>query len=130
MIRRLKKSTIISCITYVLIINFINLTANFYQKADSNPYGISIVDPIDTLAEIIVEFIFEMDDQIIPDTEVPNEKRKIPDIKLAFTWTEIKLACFVTLKSNRWGIFDDTKIIGGIKKVCYPPPEHFMKYFI
>lgn len=130
MIRKLKKSTLVNYVTYVLILNFINLTANFYQEAGSNKYGIGIVDPIDTLAEIIVEFIFEMDDQIIPDTDVPNETRKIPDIKLAFTKTEVKLICFASIKLNKWEIYEDFTLSNGIKKVCSPPPENLKNYFI
>lgn len=130
MIRKLKKSTIVSYITYVLIINFVNLTANFYHTENSKLSGSSLIDPIDNLAEIIVEFIFEMDDQIIPDTDVPNETRKIPDIKLAFSKAEVKLICFISLKVNKWEIYDDLILINRIKKVSSPPPEIFSKYFI
>ncbi|AFL85939.1 hypothetical protein Belba_3437 [Belliella baltica DSM 15883] len=130
MIKVFRKSKIINLITLVLIINFINLTANFYHPLHLNSVEQNLIDPIDTLAEIVVEFIFEMDNQIIPDTEVPNEKRKIPDIKLVFTKTEVKLVSFFTLKSNKWEVFNDFTLTTGIKKVSTPPPELFMKYFI
>lgn len=126
MIRKLKKSTVVRYTTYLLLINFFNLTANFYQEAVNNPYSIGLTDPIDTLTEIIIEFIFEMDDQIIPDTDVPNETKDNPDIKLAFTKANVKLPCFTNLKQNTWGIYDDFSLIDGIKKVCSLPPEIFI----
>ena len=39
-------------------------------------------DPIDSLTELVLEYVFEMDDETIPDTEVPHEKRKLMDVKV------------------------------------------------
>lgn len=126
----LRKSKIISIITFVMIINFVNLTANFYHPVSFNSFEQSLNDPIDTLAEIIVEFIFEMDNQIIPDTEVPHEKKKIPDIKLAFTKNEIKINCYFTFELNKWRNTFDVSLTNGINKKDSPPPEVFTENLI
>ncbi|GAB2630687.1 hypothetical protein [Belliella aquatica] len=130
MIKALRKSKIISIITFVLIVNFINLTANFYHPGNLNSLEQSLNDPIDTLAEIIVEFIFEMDNQIIPDTDVPHEKKKIPDIKLAFTKNEIKVNCYFTFELNKWRNSFDVSLTSGIDKENSPPPETFTENLI
>jgi hypothetical protein len=130
MLKALKKSKIINIITFLLIINFINLTANFYYSGNFNSLEQNINDPIDTLAEIVVEFIFEMDDQIIPDTEVPFEKKKIPDIKLAFTRNEIKINCYFTFELNKWRNFSEVSLNTGIDNKDSPPPEIFTENLI
>ncbi|MFD2037398.1 hypothetical protein ACFSKL_21555 [Belliella marina] len=123
MFRKLHKNILIKWVNYLLIINFINLTANFYCGTYSNSTDSYYLDPIDTLAEIIVEFIFEMDDEIIPDTEVPNEKRKIKDIKLAYPEIETKTCIHASLVANDWINSHDYCVIGRSKEVCSPPPE-------
>lgn len=130
MFKAIRKSRIISIITIVLLFNFVNLTANFYHPANFNSIGQSLIDPIDTLAEIIVEFIFELDDQIIPDTEVPHEKKKIQDIKLAFTKNEVKVNCYFTIELNKWINTFNFSLTNGIEKKDSPPPEIFTENFI
>lgn len=69
-------------IVYLLLVNFINLTANFYHSSVIDSTLLVNQDPIDSLAELVLEFIFDMDEETIPDTEVPHEKKKFSDIKL------------------------------------------------
>ncbi len=84
MIRLWKKTWLSKLIVYLLLVNFINLTANFYQASEMDSTLLQQHDPIDSIAELVLEYIFEMDDETIPDTEVPHEKLKISDIKLIF----------------------------------------------
>ncbi|MCH7414229.1 hypothetical protein MM213_12075 [Belliella sp. R4-6] len=81
------------------------------------------------MAEIIVEYIFEMDDEIIPDTDVPNEKRKIPDIKLAFTQFLFITNIHSTIVTNDWVNNQNFKTLGMTYEICSPPPE-FNQYFL
>ncbi|TVP53736.1 MAG: hypothetical protein EA341_00690 [Mongoliibacter sp.] len=67
---------------YLLLVNFINLSANFYHSSVIDSPLLENHDPIDSLAELVLEYVFEMDDETIPDTEVPHEKKKFSDIKL------------------------------------------------
>ena len=130
MIKAFRKSRIISIVTMVLLFNIVNLTANFYHPANFNSIEQSFNDPIDTIAEIIVEFIFELDEQIIPDTEVPQEEKKNQDIKLAFTKNEIKVNCYFTIELNKWINPFNFSLTKGIKKKDSPPPEIFTENFI
>lgn len=129
MFRKLNKNLLIKWVNYLLIINFINLTANFYCGTNSFSSDLYYSDPIDTLAEIIVEYIFEMDDEIIPDTDVPNEKRKIPDIKLAFTQFLFITNIHSTIVTNDWVNNQNFKTLGMTYEICSPPPE-FNQYFL
>lgn len=123
MFRKLHKNLLIKWVNYLLIINFINLTANFYCGTNSLSTESYYSDPIDTLAEIIVEYIFEMDDEIIPDTDVPNEKRKIPDIKLAISQFHFIPNVHSTLVSNDWVNNQYFKTLGMTFEISSPPPE-------
>jgi hypothetical protein len=77
---RLKKG-IIKGITYVLLVNFINLTANFYQVSSLDHTLLKYDDPYDTVAELVLEYFLDMDEETVPDTELPEDKRKMLDIK-------------------------------------------------
>jgi hypothetical protein len=81
MFGRLRKKAIIKYITYILLVNFINLTANFYQVSSLDNTLLKNEDPYDSLSELVLEYFLEMDEDTVPDTELPEEKRKIPDIK-------------------------------------------------
>lgn len=66
---------------YFLLLNFINLTANFYQASTPlslDPYH---QDPIDNITELVLEYILDMDGDTVPDTETPMEKTKLKDFK-------------------------------------------------
>lgn len=64
----------IKWITYFLLVNFINLSANFYQASVIDSILLENHDPIDSITELVLEYVLEMDDKTIPDTEVPHEK--------------------------------------------------------
>jgi len=69
---------------FLLLINFINLSANFYQSSILDSPLLENHDPIDSLAELVLEYMLDMDSETIPDTEVPHEKNKFSDLKLHF----------------------------------------------
>ncbi len=82
MLTLLKKHKSSKCINFLLLINFINLSANFYQVSETNSSLYSNIDPLDSLAEMVLEYFLEMEDQTIPDTDVPSEERSLLEIKL------------------------------------------------
>jgi hypothetical protein len=82
MLQRLKENILCKFIVYLLLVNFINLSANFYHASVIDSPLLEHHDPIDSLAELVLEYVFEMDDETIPDTEIPHEKKKFSDIKL------------------------------------------------
>jgi hypothetical protein len=84
MLLAMKRYHLLKWINYLLLINFINLSANFYHASIMDSAILENYDPIDSLAELVLEYVFEMDDETIPDTEVPHEKRKMIDVKIIF----------------------------------------------
>jgi hypothetical protein len=130
------KKGITNTITYLLLINFINLTANFYQLSNLDQTLLKYDDPYDSVAEIVLEYFLEMDEDTVPDTELPDDKRKIFDLKSLF--------------SNRKFHFPKMSIRYEISCICYfknlyqdiaaeklnPPPKsiffkhiQFLNYF-
>jgi hypothetical protein len=85
----------IQIVSWVMLLNFINLSANFYQTSASNSIYEIHADPIDSVSELLFEYVMDMAEDTIPDTEVPEQKRKIKDLKVFYqivktqgpTWT-------------------------------------------
>lgn len=84
MLRRLKKHWLFRWMVFLLLINFVNLSANFYQSSIIDSPLLENHDPIDSIAELVLEYILDMDEETIPDTEVPHGKNKFSDLKLHF----------------------------------------------
>ncbi|MGY6522659.1 MAG: hypothetical protein ACXIUD_13080 [Mongoliitalea sp.] len=81
MIKKISNSILCKVLVLLTLVNFINLSADFYTPQTLvNKH--QLVDPIDTLAELVLEYFFDMDEKTIPDTEVPQEQRKFKDLKL------------------------------------------------
>jgi len=95
MIRKIASGIWGKLITFVLLVNFINLSANFYHASEMDSHLLQHQDPIDSLAELVLEYVLDMDEETIPDTEVPHEKRKIADIKLLYTAEKISFSQFL-----------------------------------
>lgn len=110
---------------YLLLVNFINLTANFYQASELDSALLQHHDPIDSIAELVLEYIFEMDDETIPDTEVPHEKLKFSDIKLHLTrstYIPVRSSFIEKNKNN----FCYTMPIYGIENEAFSPPPRLV----
>jgi hypothetical protein len=73
-------------INYLLLLNFINLSANFYVN-DRIDYvnSIGTGDQLDTLSELIVEWAFDADDSIIPNDAENQDNQPSKKIKLALS---------------------------------------------
>lgn len=91
MLKRLKKYWFTRWIVFLLLINFINLSANFYQSSIIDSPLLQNHDPIDSVAELVLEYVLEMDKGTIPDTEIPHEKNKFSDLKLHFHLVQIDI---------------------------------------
>lgn len=125
MLMRLQKSIISKFLVYLLLVNFINLTANFYHASVMDSSLLAHHDPIDSLAELVLEFVLDMDEETIPDTEVPHEKKKFTDIKLHFEREELELHVDSPNISITYHDFYST-IFESIKGDVYSPPPQFM----
>ncbi|MCH7401977.1 hypothetical protein ACFOUP_15805 [Belliella kenyensis] len=118
-----RKNQLIQWINVLLVINFINLSANFYNSDSMFSHGVKVHDPIDTLAEIIVEFIFDFDNHIIPDTESSQNERKFKDFKLFCNqpFGKEKIEFVVKLKS--WPLINEVLHLSNWDDITGPPPE-------
>jgi hypothetical protein len=118
-----RKKGVIKFVTYILLINFINLTANFYQVSPLDYTLLKYEDPYDSLSELILEYFLEMDEDTVPDTELPEDKRKMPDIKTligfeSFSIVNYELTIFVAKKDFLFEIYKNIAL-GKIS----PPPK-------
>jgi hypothetical protein len=123
MLLTMKRYHLLKWINYLLLINFINLSANFYHASVIDSSLLENHDPIDSLAELVLEYVFEMDDETIPDTEVPHEKRKLIDVKIIveknFSYHFQKSNCKSKEKSFHYeGIFKEIDL-----EQSSPPPK-------
>lgn len=118
---KLKNSSWTRVINFLLILNFINLSANFYISDTRNRR--EIFDPIDTVAEIFIEYIFEMEKEIIPDTEIPNGERKFKDFKLYFEKTNLSSAMKNSATCNNWPIENEEGFLQSYLNNPSPPPK-------
>ncbi|SDC79340.1 hypothetical protein SAMN04488104_100630 [Algoriphagus faecimaris] len=74
----------------LLLINFINLTANFYESPLHDPENKLLEDPIDSLSELIYEFVLEGDQDIIPDNGTEQEEKNSKKLTVFFTNIDLK----------------------------------------
>jgi hypothetical protein len=123
MIRKLASGAFGKVLTFILLVNFVNLSANFYHASEMDSNLLQYQDPIDSLAELVLEYVMEMDDETIPDTEVPHEKRKIADIKLLYSAEKISFDQFLPqgkthYKGHYEGFYEDWAI-----DINSPPPK-------
>lgn len=123
MIRKINKSRLWKGLTYLMLVNFINLSANFYHASEMDSLMLKHQDPIDSLAELVLEYVFEMDDETIPDTEVPHEKRKLADVKQLYFVEEFTYQLF----ANRLDILYNSYYENFYKNWSFdinsPPPK-------
>lgn len=83
MISKLRRHCFSKWVNFFFLIHFINLTANFSQSPGLNSIIQYPDDPLDSVVEMILEYGFEMNDDTIPDTEVPKEERSMLDMTLS-----------------------------------------------
>jgi hypothetical protein len=104
----IKKDRRVQIISWILLINFFNLSANFYHTRSSDSIYEIHADPIDSVSELVFEYAMDMDEDTIPDTEVPEQKRKIKDFKMICEsvnpekpiWTIQKVEAIVSLSAD------------------------------
>lgn len=125
MLLSIKKHFITKSVTYLLLLNFINLTANFYQASVIDTNLLINQDPIDTLAEVFLEYFLDMDEETIPDTEVPHEKRQLGDIKLAFFPTKVNFEKQLTIEVLKLNCFYLDSLLNTEGEPTSPPPKFF-----
>lgn len=108
---------------FLLMANFINLSANFYEGNISITNGINMDDPIDTITELIFEWALDGDGDIIPDNGTEQDDNSLEKMKLAlFKTPEINLLIPLQVEGTRF--FSKTEnLISGYYSSDSPPPD-------
>lgn len=68
---------------FVLTLNFINLSANFYEGDILLSDKVNLTDPVDTISELVFEWGFDVSEDFIPDNGTQQEANAGEKIKLA-----------------------------------------------
>jgi hypothetical protein len=108
---------------FILVINFINLSANFYEGNISISRKIKLDDPIDTLSELIFEWALDGSDELIPDNGTHQDDNSLEKIKL----TLIEIPGFIFTSTLEINLTLDTpflmNITSGHPTSDTPPPD-------
>ncbi len=83
MISRLRQSGWSKVLLFLLVVNFINLSANFHEGNILISGAVDMEDPMDTLSELIFEWALEGDGDLIPDNGTQQDDNSTEKIKLA-----------------------------------------------
>lgn len=124
MIRSIKHSKVWRGLTFLMLINFINLSANFYHASEIDSLMLEHQDPIDSLAELVLEYFLNMDEEIIPDTEIPHEKRKLGDIKQLYFTNLFSYCIRIPSKTDENHSHYRNFYQNLIFDISSPPPKH------
>lgn len=111
-------------INFVLLLNFINLSANFYesQRIDyTNSIGSE--DQLDTLSELIVEWVFEADDSTIPNDPESQDNQASKKIKLSLRDLVHYNFSFEIKESNQSPFFNQKHWLDIEISNLYSPPK-------
>lgn len=109
----------------LLLVNFINFSANFYEDPVSYSNSEISTDPIDSISEIIYEFILDGDQDTIPDDGSSQEEKNIK--KLTVFLSEIyQLNDFDFIQSDPKSFSIVQQIEEAFLDPSTPPPD-FLK---
>jgi hypothetical protein len=119
----LRKSSWSKFCLFILIANFINLSANFYEGNISISNKISMDDPIDTLTELIFEWALNGADDLFPDNGTQQDDNSLEKMKLALLEIPgFKLSPVLTIEYTV-DFSTDENLISGYFSSDSPPPD-------
>ncbi len=84
--KSLRSSYFSKALLAFLVLHFINLSANFYQGNTWSKNQDSIEDPIDSVSELIFEWVLDGDQDVIPDSNSGQEDKSFEKIKLVLPY--------------------------------------------
>lgn len=110
-------------ITWVILINFINLSVNFQESNLSSETLTELDDPIETLTELVYEWALDGDQDLIPDNGTEQEEKTVKKDKLWIISVEAPSPSFyclyITLQPNHFF----QKIRSGMPNGIFSPPD-------
>ncbi len=108
---------------YLLLANFINLSANFYEGDIYLTQEVRMEDPIDTLTELIFEWALDGNESLIPDNGTEQDDNSLKKIKLAIVGI-FGFDLPPSLKSvNNVDSTESDDLISGFFNLDTPPPD-------
>lgn len=82
-IGRLRESSWSKAFLFLLLVNFINLSANFYEGNILASEQLKMDDPLDTITELIFEWALDGAEDLIPDNGTEQDDNSLEKLKLA-----------------------------------------------
>lgn len=123
LINSLRNSSWSKFCIFLLITNFINLSANFYEGNIYIANGINMDDPIDTVTELIFEWALDGSDDLIPDNGTQQDDNSLEKMKLALLEIPgFKLSPVLKIEFNL-DFSTDENLISGYFSSDSPPPD-------
>ncbi|WP_051315433.1 hypothetical protein [Algoriphagus terrigena] len=83
LISRLRDSSWSKAFLFLLLVNFINLSANFYEGNILSSDQVQMADPLDTISELIFEWALDGGEDLIPDNGTEQDDNSLEKLKLA-----------------------------------------------
>ncbi len=108
---------------FMLIGNFINLSANFYEGNIDISSGVNIDDPIDTITELIFEWALDGSKDLIPDNGTQQDDNSLEKMKLALLEIPGFTLTPPLLIENQKNYSIDEHLIPGYFSSDSPPPD-------
>ncbi|QYH38509.1 hypothetical protein GYM62_06735 [Algoriphagus sp. NBT04N3] len=118
-----KYATWVRVFSYILLINFINLSANFYEGGVEGHAKMYLDDPIDNISEVIFEYILDGDGDVIPDNGTNQEDKSLKKLKVyqcLIPELTLKPELFL-LEKKDWSLVKKT--LPPLLSLTPPPPD-------
>lgn len=119
----LRSNWLTRVMTWIILINFINLSVNFQESNLSSETLSELDDPIDTLTELVYEWALDGDQDVIPDNGTEQEEKTVKKDKLWLISVEAPTPSFrcmyIILQPNHFF----QKIRSGIPNGIFSPPD-------
>lgn len=110
-------------LTWIILINFINLSVNFQESNLSSETLTELDDPIDTLTELVYEWALDGDQDVIPDNGTEQEEKTVKKDKLWLISVKAPIPSFhgiyITSQPNHFF----QKIRAGMPNGIFSPPD-------
>lgn len=122
-IRRLRQSGWSKVFLFLLVINFINLSANFYEGNILISGAVDMSDPVDTISELIFEWALDGSDDLIPDNGTQQDDNSLEKIKLVIAEIPGFNLCIPIFDFENPSFSYSDSLINGFFSSSSPPPD-------
>ncbi len=107
---------------YLNLLNILNLSVNFYEGNISDPKD-QLVDPIDTIGELVYEWALDGDCDGIPDNSTEQEDKSLKKTNWKVFCMEFPFYAFgLPEKSKHWNS-KDRILLAPLNLPPSPPPD-------